>query len=125
MLGGIAFLGSLVVQIAAWIGAVINTNRLVDKIWYNVLLWCGLAAIVLTAFSGLGILIGWVLMFVYVVSGPDGMAVAPMLLRATPTLGESASVTATLPFSRWNGLSPACRLVTCSKRKSSSQSREG
>lgn len=84
ILGGIAFLGSLVVQIAAWVGAVINTNRLVDKTWYNILLWCGLAAIVLNAFGGLGILIGWVLMLVYVVGGPDGMAGTPLLLRATP-----------------------------------------
>ena len=85
ILGGIAVLGGIVVQFVAWIGAVLNTNQLVDKTWFNVLLWCGIAAIVLSLLSGLGALVGWVLMIVYLVSGPDGMAVAPMLLRATPT----------------------------------------
>jgi hypothetical protein len=85
ILGGIAVLGGFVVQCVAWIGAVINTNRLVDKTWFNVLLWCGIAGIVLSLLTGLGALIGWVLMIVYLVSGPDGMAVEPILLRATPT----------------------------------------
>jgi hypothetical protein len=85
ILGGIAVLGSIVVQIVAWIGAILNTNRLVDKTWFNVLLWCGIGGIVLSLLSGLGALVGWVLMIVYLVSGPDGMAVAPMLLRSTPT----------------------------------------
>jgi hypothetical protein len=57
----------------------------VDKTWFNVLLWCGIGGIVLSLLSGLGALVGWVLMIVYLVSGPDGMAVEPMLLRATPT----------------------------------------
>lgn len=85
ILGGIAVLGGIVVQVVAWIGAVINTNRLVDKTWFNVLLWCGVAALVLTLFTGLGTLIGWGLMIVYLVGGPDGMTVEPTLLRATPT----------------------------------------
>jgi hypothetical protein len=85
VLGGVAVLGGIVVQIVAWIGAVINVNRLVDKTWFNVLLWCGVAGIVLTVFTGLGALFGWVLMIVYLVSGPDGMVVEPMLFRATPT----------------------------------------
>ena len=85
ILGGIAVLGGIVVQFVAWIGAILNTNRLVDKTWFNVLLWCGIGGIVLSLLSGLGALVGWVLMIVYLVSGPDGMAVEPMLLRATPT----------------------------------------
>jgi hypothetical protein len=85
ILGGIAILGGIVTQFVAWIGAVINTNRLVDKTWFNVLLWCGVAGIVLSLLSGLGALVGWGLMIVYLVGGPDGMAVEPMLLRATPT----------------------------------------
>ncbi len=84
ILGGIAVLGGIVVQFVAWIGAVINTNRLVDKTWFNVLLWCGIVALVLTLFTGLGTLIGLGLMIAYLVGGPDGMAVEPMLLRATP-----------------------------------------
>ncbi len=78
-------LGGIAVQFVAWIGAVLNTNQLVDKTWFNVLLWCGIAAIVLSLLTGLGALVGWGLMIVYLVGGPDGMAVAPMLLRATPT----------------------------------------
>ena len=85
ILGGLAVLGGIVVQLVAWIGAVINTNRLVDKTWFNVLLWCGVAGIVLTVFTGVGALLGLGLMIVYLVGGPDGMAVEPMLLRATPT----------------------------------------
>ena len=86
ILGGIAVLGGSVVQLVAWIGALINTNRLVDKTWYNVLLWCGIAGIVLSPFTVLvGAMVGWVLMLVYLVGGPDGMAREPMRLQAMPT----------------------------------------
>ncbi|HEX6554755.1 MAG TPA: hypothetical protein VF026_18460 [Ktedonobacteraceae bacterium] len=85
VLGGIAVLGGIVVQFVTWIGAVINTNRLVDKTWFNVLLWCGLAGILLGSLFGLGAMVWLGLMIAYLVGGPDGMAVEPMLLRATPT----------------------------------------
>ena len=84
VLGGIAILGGIVTQFVAWIGAVINTNRLVDKTWFNVLLWCGVAGIVLNFVGGFGALVGWGLMIVYLIGGPDGMAVEPMMLRTTP-----------------------------------------
>ena len=84
ILGGIAVLGGIVVQFVAWIGAVINTNRLVDKTWFNVLLWVGVAGIVLNFIGGFGALLGWGLMIAYLVGGPDGMAVEPMMLRTTP-----------------------------------------
>ena len=83
LLGGFAVLGGIVVQFVAWIGAVINTNRLVDKTWFNVLLWCGIVGIVLGPLFGLGALLWWGLMIAYLVGGPDGMAVEPMLLRPT------------------------------------------
>ena len=83
ILGAIAVLGGIVTQFVAWIGAVINTNHLADKTWFNILLWCGVAAIVLNLLSGLGTIAGWVLMIVYLVGGPDGMAVEPMMLRPT------------------------------------------
>jgi hypothetical protein len=83
ILGGIAVLGGIVVQFVAWIGAVVNTNRLVDKTWFNVLLWCGIGGIVLGPLFGLGALVWWGLMIAYLVGGPDGMAVEPVLLRAT------------------------------------------
>src|ERR1051326_7149123 len=79
ILGGLAVLGGIVVQLVAWIGAVINTNRLVDKTWYNLLLWCGVAGLVLSLFTGpMGVLVGLVLMIVYLVGGPDGMVIEPM-----------------------------------------------
>ena len=85
VLGGIAILGGVVTQFVAWIGAVINTNQLVDKTWFNVLLWCGVAAIVLSLITGgLGTFVGWGLMIVYLVGGPDGMPVEPVMLRTTP-----------------------------------------
>ncbi len=85
ILGGIAVLGGIVVQIVAWIGAVINTNRLVDKMWYNILLWGGITGIVLGLFTGVAAILGWVLMIVYLVGGPDSMAREPKLLRSMPT----------------------------------------
>ncbi len=74
ILGGIAVLGGIVVQFVAWIGAVINTNRLADKTWFNVLLWCGIVGIVLGPLFGLGALFWWGLMIAYLVGGPDGTA---------------------------------------------------
>jgi hypothetical protein len=85
VLGGIAVIGGIVVQFVTWIGAVINTNRLADKTWFNVLLWCGIVAIVLGPLFGLGALFWWGLMIAYLVGGPDGMAGELPLLRATPT----------------------------------------
>lgn len=85
ILGGIAVLGGIVVQFVTWIGAVINTNQLMDKTWFNILLWCGVVGIVLGPLFGLGALFWWGLMIAYLVGGPDGMAVEPLLFRATPT----------------------------------------
>jgi hypothetical protein len=84
ILGGIAVLGGIVVQIVAWIGAVINTNRLEDKTWYNILLWLGIVGIVFGLFSGVGAILGWILMIVYLVGGPDSMAREPAQLRPVP-----------------------------------------
>lgn len=86
VLGGVAVLGGIVAQIVGWIGAVLNTNRLVDKTWYNVLLWLGIAGIALGLLTGIvGSILGWVLMIVYLVGGPDSMAIEPRLLRPMPT----------------------------------------
>jgi len=84
LLGGIVVIGGLVTQFVAWVGAVINTHHLVDKTWFNVMLWVGVGAIVLNLFSGLGTLIGLGLMIVYLIGGPDGMPVEPMMLTSTP-----------------------------------------
>src|SRR5260370_4497035 len=47
VLGGIAILRGIVTQFVAWVEAVINTNRLVDKAQLKILLRSEVAAIVL------------------------------------------------------------------------------
>jgi hypothetical protein len=84
ILGCITILAGFIAQFVAWIGAVINTNHLVDKTWFNVLLWGGIVSIVLSPAFGLGALIWWGLMIAYLVGGPDGTAIEPMFMRATP-----------------------------------------
>lgn len=54
-------------QLAAWIGALINTNQLADKTWFIVLLVGGVLG-----FS-VGLL-GFAVMVAYLVAGPDGTA---------------------------------------------------
>lgn len=57
-----------VVQLAAWIGALVNTYQLADKAWFTMLLIGGLLGL---AFG----LLGFAAMVAYIVGGPDGMAV--------------------------------------------------
>lgn len=54
-----------IVQLAAWIGALINTNRLQDKTWFIVLLIGGILGL------NFGLL-GFATMVAYLVAGPDG-----------------------------------------------------
>jgi hypothetical protein len=61
----IAIVGGIL-QLAAWIGALINTNRLQDKMWFIVLLVGGLLGL------NFGLL-GFATMVAYLVAGPDGM----------------------------------------------------
>ena len=49
-------------QLVAWIGALVNTARLDDKVWFVVLLVTGLLSF------------GFVAMLAYVLAGPDGTA---------------------------------------------------
>jgi hypothetical protein len=55
-----------IVQLAAWIGALVNTYQLEDKAWFIVLLAGGLLGL---AFG----LIGFATMVAYLVAGPNGM----------------------------------------------------
>jgi hypothetical protein len=57
-----------VAQLAAWIGALLNTHQLEDKAWFIVLLAGGLLGL---SFG----LVGFAAMVAYVVAGPDAMAV--------------------------------------------------
>jgi hypothetical protein len=69
MMAGISLtaVGGLV-QLAAWIGTLVNTYRLEDKTWFAVVLAGGLLGF---AFG----LLGFAAMVAYLVAGPDGMAV--------------------------------------------------
>ncbi|HEU5349507.1 MAG TPA: hypothetical protein VFU63_12925 [Ktedonobacterales bacterium] len=55
-----------VIQLAAWIGALVNTYQLEDKAWFIALLAGGLLGFVFG-------LIGFAVMVAYLVAGPDGM----------------------------------------------------
>jgi len=83
VLCSIAVICGIAAQFVAWIGAILNTNRLADKTWFNLLLWGGIAGIVTSSIFGLGALFGWGMMIAYLVAGPDGMAIQ-QLQRAMP-----------------------------------------
>jgi hypothetical protein len=57
-----------IIQLVAWIGALINTFRLHDKTWFAVLLAGGVLSM---AFG----FVGFAVMVAYLVAGPDGMTV--------------------------------------------------
>jgi hypothetical protein len=59
-LASLAVLGGTVVAVVSWLGALVNTWQLEDKLWFGSLLVLGLL--------GLGV----VAMIAYVVVGPDG-----------------------------------------------------
>jgi hypothetical protein len=90
--GGLFLLAGVIVQLVAWIAAVLNTNQLGDPKWFQVLLWGGIASIVATPLFGLGTLAFWGVMMAYLVAGPDGLAADPR-----PTIPGKRSIT------RWAG----------------------
>ena len=77
VVGGTAVVAGGIVQLAAWIGALINTNRMPDKTWFAVLLVGGILGIVFAP-------IGFAAMVAYVVAGPDGMTVQPQPAAGAP-----------------------------------------
>ena len=71
IVGAVIVLAGGVAQLAAWVGALINTYRLPERTWFIVLLVGGL----------IGLWIGLTnlaVMIAYVIAGPDGMAEQPM-----------------------------------------------
>ena len=75
-----------IVQLAAWIGALVNTYQIEDKAWFITLLAGGLLGLVSGVF-------GFAVMVAYLVAGPDGMpagrartapASAPYMAQAQP-----------------------------------------
>lgn len=78
VLGFTAAAAGGIVQLAAWIGALVNTYRIEDKTWFAVLLASGLLGL---AFG----LLGFAGMVAYLVAGPDGTAIrSPELPMPTP-----------------------------------------
>jgi hypothetical protein len=75
--GGLFILAGLVIQLAAWIAAVLNTHRLADPKWFQALLWGGIAGMLATPLFGLGALVLAGVMMAYLVAGPDGLAADP------------------------------------------------
>lgn len=65
--GAVIALAGGIVQLAAWVGALINANQLQDKTWFIVLLVGGILGL------NFGLL-GFAVMVAYLVAGPDSTA---------------------------------------------------
>jgi len=73
LVGTLAVVGGAIAGLVAWIGALINTAQLEDKLWFIVLLVLGLMSF------------GFVAMIAYVIAGPDGtVQPARSPVQATP-----------------------------------------
>jgi hypothetical protein len=75
LLGILGIVAGGIGQFIAWIGALVNTSRLVDKTWFVVLLVLGLLSF------------GFIPMLVYVLAGPDGTAL-PREATGHPAAGQ-------------------------------------
>ncbi len=60
----------VILQLVAWIGALFNAHMLADRMWFNLLLWLGIAGI-LTSPIVIGALTWWTLMLVYLIGGSE------------------------------------------------------
>jgi hypothetical protein len=83
ILGFTAAVAGGIVQLAAWIGALLNTYLLADKTWFVVLLLGGLFSV---AFG----VVGFAVMVAYLIGGPDGR-----VMQRQPQLPVSAPPPAT------------------------------
>jgi hypothetical protein len=90
--GGLFALAGVAAGLVGWIGAVLNTRRLADPRWLQVLLWGGIAGLLTTPLAGLGALAFASVMMAYLVAGPDGLAAEPRpATPAKPTITRWAS----------------------------------
>jgi hypothetical protein len=80
--GGLFALAGTAAGLVGWVAAVLNTHRLADPRWFQVLLWGGIAGLLTTPLAGLGALVFASVMMAYLVAGPDGLAAEPR--PATP-----------------------------------------
>lgn len=74
IVGGVIAAAGGIAQLAAWIGALVNTYQLLDKTWFIVLLAGGLIglAVGLTQFA---------VMIAYVIAGPDAKSAEQQRMR--------------------------------------------
>lgn len=86
IVGFVAVLVGGIVQLTAWVGALINTYQLADKTWFAVLLAGGLIGL---AFS----LVAFAAMVAYLIAGPDGMAAQLPRPEAPPIAPRSTTLT--------------------------------
>ena len=63
IIGGFSMIGGAIAGLVAWIGALLNTAQLDDKLWFVLLLVLGLLSF------------GFIAMVAYVIAGPDGTLV--------------------------------------------------
>jgi hypothetical protein len=79
VIGSLVVAAGLVVQLVAWVGALVNTYRLADKLWFVVLLVGGLLGISF-------IPVGWAVMIAYIIAQPAESTHARTLPDAPITL---------------------------------------
>lgn len=81
----VATIGGLV-QLVAWIGALVNTYQLPDKTWFAIVLAGGVLGL---AFG----LVGFAAMVAYLIAGPDGMAAGQTRDRAPASRPSTLAAT--------------------------------
>lgn len=77
VVGGLGIIVGGVVQVAAWIGALVNSYQLPDKAWFIVMLLGGLFGL---GFAPLGL----AAMVAYVVAAPEGQVERPAVQPPAP-----------------------------------------
>lgn len=70
IIGAFSMIGGAIAGLVAWIGALLNTARLDDKVWFVLLLVLGLLSF------------GYIAMVAYVIAGPDGTLVQRRVAQA-------------------------------------------
>jgi hypothetical protein len=66
IVGGLVITGAVIGGLVSWIGALLNTAQLDDKLWFVLLLVLGIVSL------------GLVAMIAYVIAGPDGTVERPL-----------------------------------------------
>lgn len=79
IVAGLSLIGGAIGGLIAWIGALLNTVRLEDKMWFILLLVLGLLSF------------GFIAMVLYVLAGPDGMREPAPAADRTMHVGGAAA----------------------------------